>query len=60
MLIVNEVDLTADFALTKEQLEEAGRLDWYIAQASALSGYDVNEAFERLGKTMLDARKASA
>ncbi len=60
LLIVNKVDLTTDFALTKEQLDEAGRLDWYIAQASALSGYNVNEAFERLGKMMLDVRKASA
>ena len=60
VLIVNKVDLTTEFALTKEQLDEAGRLDWYIAQASALSGYNVKEAFERLGKMMLDTRKASA
>jgi GTPase SAR1 family protein len=60
LLIVNKVDLTADFALTKEQLDEAGRLDWYIAQASAVSGYNVKESFERLGKMMLDAKKASA
>ena len=60
LLIVNKVDLTSEFALTKDQLDEAGRLDWYIAEASALSGYNVTEAFERLGKMMLDAGKASA
>ena len=60
LLIVNKVDLTTDFALTRELLDQAGGLNWYIAQASALSGYNVKEAFERLGKMMLDARKASA
>lgn len=60
LLIVNKVDSTSEFALTKDRLDEAARLDWYIAQASALSGYNVTEAFERLGKMMLDARKASA
>ncbi len=60
ILIVNKADLTHEFALTEAQLDEAGRLDWYIAQASAITGYNVNEAFERLGKLMLDARKVSA
>lgn len=60
VLIVNKVDLTGDFALTKQQLDEASRLDWYIAQASAKSGYNVNEAFERLAKMMLEGRKVSA
>lgn len=60
LLVVNKVDLTADFALTKDALDEAGRLDWYIAQASARSGYNVNESFERLGKMMLGARRVSA
>ena len=60
VLIVNKVDLTQDFALTKDQLDEAAKLDWYIAQASAKSGYNVNEAFERLGKLVLGARKVSA
>ena len=60
LLIVNKIDLTGDFALTKPQLEAAGKLDWYIAQASAKSGYNVNEAFERLAKMMLDVRKESA
>lgn len=59
ILIVNKADLTQDFALTKDQLVEAGRLNWYIAQASARTGYNVNEAFERLAKLMLDARKVS-
>ena len=60
VLIVNKIDLTADFAITKPQLEAAGKLNWYIAQASAKSGYNVDESFERLGKMMLAARKVSA
>ncbi len=60
VLIVNKIDLTQQFALTKQQLDAAGRLDWYVAQASAKSGYNVGEAFERLAKMMLDARKVSA
>jgi small GTP-binding protein len=60
VLIVNKIDLTAQFGLTKQQLDAAGRLDWYVAQASAKSGYNVGEAFERLAKMMLDARKGSA
>jgi len=60
ILIVNKIDLTPDFALTKQQLDAAGKLDWYIAQASAKSGYNVGEAFERLAKMMLNARKVSA
>ncbi len=60
VLIVNKIDLTGDFALTKQQLEVAGKLNWYIAQASAKSGYNVNEAFERLAKMVLDQRKVSA
>jgi len=60
ILIVNKIDLTGQFGLTKQQLEAAAKLDWYVAQASARSGYNVKEAFERLAKMMLDARKASA
>lgn len=59
VLIVNKIDLTRDFALTKQQLDTAGKLNWYIAQASAKSGYNVNEAFERLAKMMLETRKVS-
>jgi small GTP-binding protein len=60
VLIVNKIDLTPDLALTKQQLDAAGKLDWYIAQASAKSGYNVSEAFERLAKMMLEARRVSA
>jgi GTPase SAR1 family protein len=60
LLIVNKIDLTREFALTREQLDAAGRLSWYVAQASAKTGYNVNEAFERLAKMMLEARKVSA
>ena len=60
LLIVNKIDLTQEFALTREQLDAANRLSWYVAQASASTGYNVNEAFERLAKMMLEARKVSA
>jgi small GTP-binding protein len=60
ILIANKIDLTRDFALTRQQLDAASNLDWYIAQASAKSGYNVGEAFERLAKMMLNARKVSA
>lgn len=60
ILIVNKIDLTQAFALTKQQLNAAGQLNWYIAQTSAKSGYNVSEAFERLAKMMLEARKVPA
>ncbi len=60
VLIVNKIDLTHGFALTKEQLDAAGELDWFIIQASAKSGDHVDEAFTRLGQMMLDAGKKSA
>ena len=60
ILVVNKIDLTQEFALTKQQLDAAGNLNWYVAQASAKSGYNVSEAFERLAKMMLEARKVSA
>lgn len=60
LLLVNKIDLTDELALTKQQLDAANRLNWYVAQASAKSGYNVAEAFERLAKMMLEARKVSA
>jgi small GTP-binding protein len=60
LLIVNKIDLTGRFALSKQQLDAVGRLDWYVAQASAKSGYNVSEAFERLAKMVLEVRKVSA
>ena len=60
LLVVNKIDLSQDFALTKAQLDAAANANWYVAQASAKSGYNVLEAFERLGKMMVEARKASA
>ena len=60
ILVVNKVDLASDFALTKAQLDAAGKLNWYLLQASAKSGDSVDEAFGRLGELMLEARKASA
>jgi GTPase SAR1 family protein len=60
ILLVNKADLTSEFALKKPQLDAAARVDWYVAHASAKTGYNVMEAFERLGKMMLEARKVSA
>jgi len=60
VLVVNKVDLALDFALTKPQLDAAGKLNWHLLQASAMSGDSVDEAFEKLGELMLEARKASA
>jgi small GTP-binding protein len=60
VLVVNKTDLIADFALTKAQLGAAGKLNWHLVQASAKSGDSVDEAFEKLGELMLEARKASA
>ena len=60
VLVANKIDLTHDFALTKQQLEKASKHNWFIIQASARSGDNVDEAFTKLGQMMLDARKKSA
>jgi 50S ribosomal subunit-associated GTPase HflX len=60
VLVANKIDLTHDFAFTKQQLEKAGKYDWLIIQASAKSGDNVDQAFMKLGQRMLDARKKSA
>jgi hypothetical protein len=60
VLVANTGDLTHDFALTKQQLEEASKHDWFMTQASAKSRDNVDEAFGRLGRMMLEARKKSA
>jgi small GTP-binding protein len=60
VLIVNKADLTADFALTKSQVDAAGKLDWHLIQASAKAGDNVDEAFMKLAELMLEVRKASA
>jgi GTPase SAR1 family protein len=60
VLIVNKSDLTADFALTKSQVDAAGRLEWHLIQASAKAGDNVDEAFMKLAELMLEVRKASA
>ena len=60
ILVVNKIDLTREFALTKPQLDAAAKLNWFMIQTSAKSGHHVEEAFTRLGEMMLEARKASA
>lgn len=59
ILLVNKIDMTRDFALTKAQLDSANRLRWHIMQASAKSGDNVEQAFIHLGQRMLEARKAT-
>lgn len=60
VLVANKIDRTRDFALTKQQLDRAGEQDWFIIQASAKSGDNVDEAFTKLGQMMLDMRRKSA
>jgi hypothetical protein len=60
VLLVNKVDLSRDFALTKAQVDAAGKLNWHIVQASAKSGDKVAEAFTKLAEMMVNVRKASA
>ncbi len=60
ILVVNKVDLTRDFALTKSQVDAASKLNWYLLQASAKSGDNVEQAFTKLAQLMLEARKAPA
>ncbi len=60
VLIVNKVDLGADAALTKAQVDAARKLNWHIARASAKSGDQVDEAFTTLAELMVEVRKASA
>jgi len=60
VLIVNKVDLTQDFALTKAQVDAASKLNWHLLQASAKSADNVDEAFTKLAELMVDVRKASA
>jgi len=60
VLLVNKIDLTRDFALTKAQVDAASKLDWHLLQASAKSGHNVREGFAKLAELILEARKASA
>ena len=60
VLIVNKIDLTGDFALTKAQVDAASKLPWELVQASAKSGDNVEQAFSKLADLMLEARKVSA
>ena len=60
VLILNKVDLTGDFALTKAQVDAASKLNWHVVRASAKSGDNVDGAFTKLAELMLEVRKASA
>jgi GTPase SAR1 family protein len=59
ILVVNKVDLTADFALSKAQIDAASKLDWRLIQASAKTGNNVGQVFTKLAELMLEARKAT-
>ena len=60
VLILNKVDLTVDFALTKAQVDAASKLNWHLVRASAKSGDNVDGAFTKLAELMLEVRKATA
>ncbi|MDH3201386.1 MAG: GTP-binding protein [Myxococcales bacterium] len=60
VLVANKIDMTGDFALTAQQLDEASKQEWFIVHASAKSGDNVDDAFAKLGQMMLDVRKKSA
>ena len=60
VLVLNKVDLTESYALTKWQMDAAAMVDWHIVRASAKSGDNVREAFAELATMMLEARKVSA
>lgn len=59
ILVVNKVDRTSDFALSKAQIDAASKLDWRLVQASAKTGSNVGEVFTKLAELMLEARKAT-
>ncbi len=59
ILVVNKIDLTGDFALTKAQVDAASKLDWRLIQASAKTGNNVGQVFTKLAELMLEARKAT-
>jgi len=59
MLVVNKVDLTGDFALSKAQVDAASKLDWRLIKVSAKTGNNVSQVFTKLAEMMLEARKAT-
>ncbi|MDH3655161.1 MAG: GTP-binding protein [Myxococcales bacterium] len=59
ILVVNKADLTGDFAISKAQIDAAGKLDWRLIQASAKTGDNVGKVFTTLAELMLEARKAT-
>jgi hypothetical protein len=59
ILLINKIDQTPDFALSKAQLEAANRFPWQLMQASAKSGDNVLQAFTKLAQLMLETRKAT-
>ncbi|MGB5366040.1 MAG: Rab family GTPase [Polyangiales bacterium] len=59
ILVANKADLTGDFALSKAQIDAAGKLDWRLIQASAKTGDNVGKVFTTLAELMLEARKAT-
>ncbi len=60
ILVMNKVDLTEDFALTKAQVDAVSKIHWHLVQASAKSGDNVSQAFTKLADLMLEVRKATA
>ncbi len=59
ILVVNKIDQTQSFALSKAQLDAASKLRWHLIQTSAKSGANAAQAFTKLARLMVEARKAT-
>lgn len=55
--LVNKCDLTEEWEITNDQLDELKSQDWVIHQTSAKTGRLVNESFEMLAQQMIAADK---
>lgn len=57
VLVVNKVDLAADWEVTSEMLEELRGRGWEPLQSSAKTGEGVEEAFRALAGLMLGQKR---
>lgn len=58
--LINKCDLTQDWEITPEQIEDLKSQSWVVHQTSAKTGRLVNESFEMLGRQMLAADLAES
>ena len=57
VLVVNKVDLAADWEVTQEMLEELRGRGWVPLESSAKTGEGVEEAFQTLAGMMLGQKR---